>query len=404
MTHSLRGLLNDGDRVVSFVGAPVTEAGTRIGFPPLHVHHVHVRKPERSGAMQPPVGRERASHWFETHGDYSRGDDFGVGARSAAGYATRLPEGHCYVVTSAEQIDLNAEVNDVRVDASGASELSYYLEAAFTLAPDADCKPVSKFWLRRPRSRELPTDVWERYAAPSTDSVTWWSGKMPSSGRLLHAWLHTHRSRFGGANHSACPAPTSACEVAQPRSPPLGLQGCCSWPRGRRWSTVPRSASRLLTASTWRRCATRASRAQRWRRRRAWSARTTRRNQTRCEGAAACVAPAPCPLTLCWRAAGVAARPRERGSCGRRLRPARRLVLPRLVFRCGGCVDGGGLLRRPLPPSPPRHAAAHGAVDVRRLAGRAQLDRNFLPRRSRLAILHRRGQRVLGRDAARGAL
>lgn len=283
MTHSLRGLLNDGDRVVSFVGAPVTEAGTRIGFPPLHVHHVHVRKPERSGAMQPPVGRERASHWFETHGDYSRGDDFGVGARSAAGYATRLPEGHCYVVTSAEQIDLNAEVNDVRVDASGASELSYYLEAAFTLAPDADCKPVSKFWLRRPRSRELPTDVWERYAAPSTDSVTWWSGKMPSSGRLLHAWLHTHRSRFGGANHSACPAPTSACEVAQPRSPPLGLQGCCSWPRGRRWSTVPRSASRLLTASTWRRCATRASRAQRWRRRRAWSARTTRRNQTRCE-------------------------------------------------------------------------------------------------------------------------
>ena len=68
---------------------------------------------------------------FETHGDYARGDDFGVGAASAAGYATRLPAGHCYVVNSADALDLNAEINDVRVPAAGASALAFYLTVAW---------------------------------------------------------------------------------------------------------------------------------------------------------------------------------------------------------------------------------------------------------------------------------
>ena len=200
-TYTLRGLLGDGDRVIGFVGAPTAEDGiTPIGYPPLHVHHLHVRKAEevRQGLGLPPVGRAHGSHWFETHGDYSRGDDFGVGAASAAGYATRLPAGHCYVVNSADALDINAEINDVRVLAAGASALAFYLTVAFELAEDAGCRPLSKFWLRRPASRELPADVWARYAAPPTPAVTWWSGVMPTSGRLLDAWRHTHRARDGG--------------------------------------------------------------------------------------------------------------------------------------------------------------------------------------------------------------
>ena len=112
MTYTLRGLLNDGDRVVGFIGTPTTEDGTRIGYPPLHVHHLHVRKAE-AGHQQaglPAVDRQHASHWFETHGDYTGGDDFGVGASSTSGYVTRLPAGHCYLVNSADELDLNAEV------------------------------------------------------------------------------------------------------------------------------------------------------------------------------------------------------------------------------------------------------------------------------------------------------
>ena len=60
------------------------------------------------------------------------------------------------------------------------------------------CLGSDRMWKpSTPASRELPADVWARYAAPPTPAVTWWSGAMPASGRLLHAWRHTHRARDG---------------------------------------------------------------------------------------------------------------------------------------------------------------------------------------------------------------
>ena len=210
-TRRLRGLLRDGDRVTRFVGGAVAEDGRLIGYPPLHAHHIHVRKgdlrggynasaPPEAAALELPTSREHASHWFEVHGDYGDQPDYGVGALSTRGYATTLPPGYCYLVSSADDLDVNAEINDVRVvmDELVDSSLEYYLLIAFQLSPDARCRPASKFWLRHPKSKVLTNDWWARYDAPRSPALTWWSGTFPAGGRLLHAWLHTHRSRDAG--------------------------------------------------------------------------------------------------------------------------------------------------------------------------------------------------------------
>ena len=62
-TYTLRGLLGDGDRVVGFVGTPTAEDGiTPIGYPPLHVHHLHVdRVPQQEeGVSKSPL---RGGSW-----------------------------------------------------------------------------------------------------------------------------------------------------------------------------------------------------------------------------------------------------------------------------------------------------------------------------------------------------
>ena len=78
-----------GDRILANANHPVAADGRPVSFPPLHNHHVHLRK----GDLLRQQERYVNSHWFESHGDYVDGPDFGVGARSAAGYITRLPHG-----------------------------------------------------------------------------------------------------------------------------------------------------------------------------------------------------------------------------------------------------------------------------------------------------------------------
>ncbi len=234
----LLGLLENGQRIKGFFGAATTADGTRIGFPPLHMHHIHVAK----GDLARGTSRHHADHWFETHGDYSVGADFGVGAQSTLAYIRHLPEGYCYLVNSAEDVDVNAEVNDVRLtdkevqvlraseagsaartldgegDASGSptpsaslarapdgkgggGELQYYVTLAWQLASEGSeqrLKPMQKFWFRHPQSLATPDDIWARYDAPNRPSVTWWSGTMPSDGRMLQSWMHSHRNRESG--------------------------------------------------------------------------------------------------------------------------------------------------------------------------------------------------------------
>lgn len=195
LSGPLLGLLADGDRVVGNANQPVLEDGTPIGYPPLHNHHVHVRKGDR----QRNLGRTTNNHWFESHGDYPDGPSYGFGAPSTAGYATTLPPGYCVLVDEAADLDVEAEVNDVRRRspqlAAADAPLTWYLQVAFALS-DRPCRAASKAWFRFATSVALADDWWLRYDVPNRPALSWWSGAMPASGALLKAWIHSHRLRY----------------------------------------------------------------------------------------------------------------------------------------------------------------------------------------------------------------
>jgi hypothetical protein len=109
MIHVFLNILNPGDRIVKYTGDTVSanDTSTPIGYPPLHMHHVHVYA-------------NHLPHWFETHGDYPL---------DAHGYSLSSPPlGTCVVVkeepctlVQEEACGLTkvfAQVNDVRFSTS----------------------------------------------------------------------------------------------------------------------------------------------------------------------------------------------------------------------------------------------------------------------------------------------
>ena len=211
-------VLSPLEKVVAFVGQPVDVKGVPIGYPPLHVHHLHIRHPDFPSD----------AHWFETHGDYALGPTWGHGASSARGYVRRVPSNYCYVVPptvlggrdNIGHATTFTQINDVRfvrglAMASGgnigtrahvehASEqlahasLEFYVHFGWTLAPSsAPCTPASKLQFWTPEPSTIIDDIYQRYAVPAVPAVSWWSGRMKLGGKLLSAWVHSHRVRFG---------------------------------------------------------------------------------------------------------------------------------------------------------------------------------------------------------------
>ena len=219
LSGALTGLLADGDGIVAHAAYPATAAGVALGYPPLHAHHVHVRHADSTRG----IPRALNSHWFESHGDYVSGGDgaepaadrgYGLGAAGAAGYVTRLPRGYCVLVREADEVDVEAEVNDVRgagaagaqtTGSASAEPLAWWLQVVFQLAEPAGrggdaCRPASKVWMRYPLSVAVPTadDWWGRYDVPGIGALSWWEGTVGWDGSLLSAWFHSHRNRFDG--------------------------------------------------------------------------------------------------------------------------------------------------------------------------------------------------------------
>ena len=80
-------LFEGGERIVKFTGRAVDKSGKPVGHPPLHVHHLHVRR--------------RTYHAFQTHGDYGNDPSYGLGGPSSAeGYTRTLPNGYCFTQNS----------------------------------------------------------------------------------------------------------------------------------------------------------------------------------------------------------------------------------------------------------------------------------------------------------------
>ena len=150
------------DKIVAYTGRVVDQDGLDICFPPLHVHHLHIS-----------IGED--IHWWETHGDFSKGNDFGgVGCDSARSYRREVPEGYCVVRPSAFSGApvIWAVVNDVRDGAgsglgghsgadptpssSDSAAITFYLEVIFELADDGagdDLKTASTMWFMNPGER-----------------------------------------------------------------------------------------------------------------------------------------------------------------------------------------------------------------------------------------------------------
>ena len=189
-TSSLQGtLLYPGESIVAYSAQTRDLSGHFIGYPPLHVHHIHINK-QNSGSSG-GMGGNSVSVVFATHGDASE-----VSEAETRGYGRQLPAGYCVPIDAA-QMWMASLVNDVRVPAaSGAEEsLDFFLEIMFTLSesPRA-CKPTAFLFGMTPPLPLIPTDMFGRFYVANTAAVGVWDGTMPFSGHTLRhsIWYHTH--------------------------------------------------------------------------------------------------------------------------------------------------------------------------------------------------------------------
>ncbi len=194
-TEALQSLLLPGKCITQY-GGKVIHADTKepIGFPPIHMHHLHIQLMRDKGGWD---GSQ--SHWWETHGDFSNGPDWGIGALSTEGYNKHVTSGYCVTVGEETKIAW-AVLNDVRI-VEGNDKLNKslpcFLEVVFGLSsPNVTYKAASLFWLNNPWHNG---DVYGRYLVGSSEEVLWWSGHIPIDGETLaNPWLHTHRARYLG--------------------------------------------------------------------------------------------------------------------------------------------------------------------------------------------------------------
>jgi len=153
-----------------------------VGYPPLYVHHIHVGR----------LTNFYDEHWFTTHGDFSVGNDFGIGALSTKGYTTYLPDGYCFAVDCPLPFAVQAILQDMR-SVPSAPDLSVYIEVNFGLAlPQAVIEPATLIWNEAPHG----PFGYSRFAVLNEPAMSWWTMRWPTSGVLLpSARLHSHYAR-----------------------------------------------------------------------------------------------------------------------------------------------------------------------------------------------------------------
>ena len=207
-------LLEAGDRIKGYVGHAVDASGYEIGFPPLHMHHIHVHKRTRRQVAFHNFDEHTNIHFFETHGDF-----LSKNPKNPSAYYKWVPEGYCNVVE--DDPDLNIvtyfQIDDQRAHFKRLQPITFYVEVAFLLT-QMPCKLASSIWLHNAQNPLLnrPTPFYVKdHSAPSIQdfydvlnvpSVSWWSSKMPISGKLLPGtWSHVHRLRDAGAMLFAAP-------------------------------------------------------------------------------------------------------------------------------------------------------------------------------------------------------
>jgi len=196
----------------------VDSHGTPIGYPPIHVHHVHISERISPSEVSP--------HLWETHGDFGTGTDWGVGAAATRTYAKHAPSGYFVPIRKSSQIWVYSIINDVRVATkpitSSLPDVWFYLEVAFALKPSASsavpttgqCRACSVMEVNTPIPCDhiarafMMKDAFFRLNAPRYPAMMISTFTMPIGGRMLAgAWMHSHHPRFWGVVLLAAPPP-----------------------------------------------------------------------------------------------------------------------------------------------------------------------------------------------------
>ncbi len=199
----------EGIYVLEQFSGPVAADGTRLGHPPIHVHHMHIGP--SSGV------RQRSTMWdclinadgcydptrvFEHHGDYQcPGDAGGLDC-----WMESAPEGYGKLLTF--ELGLEGDLNDVRPVDSPVMEWYYELGARWVPKND----PTNKY------GSTIKAMSFHNFAGPGTfdvfkqstyiftyqqptdqESIFWYSGRMHHSAKLLRNKQHAHNAIFDEA-------------------------------------------------------------------------------------------------------------------------------------------------------------------------------------------------------------
>jgi len=175
-------MFSAGDRITTFRAVPATHSGEPIGYPPIYVHHIHVGR----------LTHYYDEHWFTTHGDYSVGSDYGIGAHSTKGYTTVLPRGHCFAVDCPLPFAVQAILQDMR-SVPTAPNMTVFIDVTFGLAaPEAPIEAATLVWNEAPHG----PFGYSRFAVLNEPAMSWWIMRWPAAGVLLpSAKLHSHYAR-----------------------------------------------------------------------------------------------------------------------------------------------------------------------------------------------------------------
>ncbi|KAH8055324.1 hypothetical protein JL722_8225 [Aureococcus anophagefferens] len=174
-------------------------AGAVLGYPPIHVHHVHLAfapgvRP-RLGEYYCGLGASKPCYNASWHGDYEcRSDRGGVACLHET-----WPLGSAKF--AGEPVDLEGEINDVR--ARGSPPLEWYFQTGirwrhgrdFADAPQVLSSFITGVPGRTDRNNQQ-TFVRTFPAPIDYDSMAWSNVKIPFNGRLVRNKVHSHMTAF----------------------------------------------------------------------------------------------------------------------------------------------------------------------------------------------------------------
>mmetsp|Transcript_26911 Transcript_26911/g.43048 ORF Transcript_26911/g.43048 Transcript_26911/m.43048 type:complete len:715 (-) Transcript_26911:41-2185(-) len=203
---------------VTFTGV-VQEDGTILGYPPIHMHHIHVTpQPGVKKKLPKNISTYVVNLAMEQHGDYQcLPQDGGVNC-----FFELTPNGNVKEIDRV--MDLEGELNDVRVPNS--ETLVWYYQYAIRWHPKSAGKhrPLSQtfFVKAEPHTRNQSKEVWDlakkegpnpAFTQPESQieelstfdldtkeyTIAWGTGAMMTTGDLVRNKIHSHNVMFDRA-------------------------------------------------------------------------------------------------------------------------------------------------------------------------------------------------------------